>query len=159
MANEELTLEISVPEESPTEPGFVIWGVSVSAKLPTCWPRLEQRVHSCLYSLPDPGNFDKLVAGDSLARFELDVLNFKLNLFEHTLNSGPRSGYIAECRVFSNNVAPVSDWDKDIADQLLREESAGAMSVRFAFLVDFDSLTRFHRDLHNAIRIRKYPAG
>ena len=157
--NEVLTLDIGPPDESPTEPGFVIWGVSVSASLPDCWPPLTQSVESSLYHLPDVSSLEELLGGNSSARFEFDVLNFKLEIFEHTLNSGPRYGYVVDCHVYSNNVTQISDWDTGIADQLLHERWDGAMSTKFAFLVGYESLKSFHKHLRIDIRERIHNGG
>lgn len=149
---EELELEIGPPDISPTDPNFVLWDLFVTAQLPNCFPSLNQKVFSCLYALPDLEPLQKLLRGDSSARFVLDVLNFKLEIFEHTLNSGPRYGYIADCFVYSNNTTQISDWNTEIADQLLRERWDGAISMNFAFMVDYESLNSFHRDLATEIR-------
>ena len=156
--SEELTLEIGPPDVSAPESNFVIWDVSISSSLSECWLPLTQTVRSSLYSLPDIEQLDKLVAGDSSARFVFDVHNFKMELFEHALNSGPRYGYVADCHAYSNNVTQVTDWSAGIADQLLHERWDGAISVRFAFLVGFESLKSFHRQLRIDLASR-HPSG
>lgn len=152
--NEELTLEIGLPDKSPSESDFVIWNVTVNSTLPDCWPPLNQTVQSSLHALPNIEPLANLIAGDSSARFDFDVLNFKLEIFEHRLNSGPRYGYVANCHAYSNNMSQTPDWGTGIADELLRERWDGAISVKFAFLVGFESLQLFHRELSIDIRER-----
>lgn len=95
----------------------------------------------------DFGPLRKLIHGDSSARFVLDELNFNLEIFEHTLNAGPRYGFFVVGSTYSNSAIPTNQWPGSVANQLLLDDSTSAVSINFAFTVDHESLKSFHRDL------------
>jgi len=145
--NEELVLNISEPESSPAEPDFVTWDLTVSLVMPDCFPAIQQSVRSTFYRLPSLTPLAGLVDGNSDNRFVMDEQNFRLEIYEHTLNGGPRFGFIVDINVRSSGIQYPDNWPGDVPDQILHDHRKGAASQNFAFSVGQESLQSFHRDL------------
>ena len=140
-------LEISEPQFSDTEPDFVLWQLSGSISMPGCFPGLDQSIGSLIYKLPTVLSLRQLLDGDSSARFTLDLLHFRLEIFEHTLGSGPRYGFVVVGNLHSANAgAEPGNWPGAIPDQLLRDPSGGELSIDFAFTVDRDAIHSFQKE-------------
>jgi len=144
---EELQFQISRTCSSASEPDFAFCELAVRISMPNSFPTIEQQVCANLYSTIDLEPLAKLVDGDSTSQFCIDLLHFKLNLFEHSLNGGPRYGFIANCHMHSIDWTQMTDWDAEIADQLLRNDGYGAVSTKFAFQITQESLKSFHSSL------------
>ena len=145
--DEQLLFEISRTAPTPSEPDFAFCEMAVRISMPNSFPAIEQQVCANLYSTINLEPLAKLIDGDSKSRFGVDLLHFKLDLFEHSLNGGPRYGLIAQCHMYSIDWTQITDWDAKIADELLRNERYGAVSTKFAFQVTQESLKSFHRSL------------
>ena len=145
--NEELTLDISESESSPSEPDFVMWDFSASLIMPDCFPSIQQSVRSTFFTLPSLTPLAGLIDGHSDKRFLIDEQNFRLEVYEHTLNGGPRFGFIVDINVRSSGIQYPDNWPSDVPDQILHDHRKGAVSQNFAFSVGQENLQSFHRDL------------
>ena len=145
--NEELVLGISAPQISPTEPDFVLWALGVSLAMPRCFPAIQQSVETCFYQIPSLDRLTALLEGDSGSRFAIDELNFQLEIYEQTLNNGPRSGFIVDVNMHSTGISSPREWPGNAPDQILHDHRKGTASLNFAFAVDQECLKSFHRDL------------
>ena len=146
--NEELVFDFSEPDLIASDPDLFGWALRVSVRLPSSGSPLRQDICSTCYGqLPDISPLAQLLKRVPSAVFRLEEQNFELQIFEHTVNSGPVSGFIANCRCYTHNACEISDWEVDVIDRLLIEPVPYAADFRFAFAVEFDSLQSFHEDL------------
>ncbi|MBB3209345.1 hypothetical protein FHS27_005185 [Rhodopirellula rubra] len=145
---EELAFDISGPELVASEPDLFAWQLSVAVRMPSSVASLTQDICSTFYGeLPDIAPLTRLLDRVPSARFVIDEQSFELQILEHQINSGPVSGFVVNCRYYSNNAGHDANWDSGVVDQLLIDPCPNAASVRFAFVVEFDALQSFHREL------------
>ena len=147
--DEELKLILHGPDISPDDPSFQLWDITASVNLRACYPSFSHEVKTPIYCGLELSGLKNLIDGDVESRFVFDTLSLRFEIYEHTLNNGPRFGYIVDGLVYTVGLVDPQAWSpSNVADELLRCDSrTGRAMFHFAFVVEYEPLKQFYVDL------------
>ena len=118
--------------------------------IPNAIPPFHQEVSTSTYSLPDIGELDSLLDGNSAVIFEFPSLNGDFRICEHTW--GARYALIVTGAITSIMHVDFSPWPntRPIGDYVL-DRNPTAACINFAFRVDHERVQEFRDQLSDAL--------